>query len=299
MGSIAGAIWLPLVLNLAIGFALAAAMGHALVAVDNLFGRAAVRPFFYMPTAILALIFNSVAFVGVMRVGLGQTQRSFVFFSLGKQVWRVVAANLISGFMVALLVIIEAILLVVAFKMSGMPKLPMPTSINGWLTLPIHSFLICKVTGVQCPAPAVIAGLWCLPIAAICLWVYLAIRVVYFLPAVAIAENRISLVRSWKLSRSNFWRIVGLLVCTSIPVTIIFMSINFYLMPVLHHMHTAAAPHPLADYPALAVIWENPLGMATAAALGFASHILGVGLNVGGLVSVYRDVATEETSPEA
>ena len=45
-------------------------------------------------------------------------------------------------------------------------------------------------------------------IVAVLWYIYAAVRLVFFLPAVVVAEEQIGLGRSWALGRGNFWRII-------------------------------------------------------------------------------------------
>jgi hypothetical protein len=60
-----------------------------------------------------------------------------------------------------------------------------------------------------------------LSVAAAVVWIgYVALRLVFLLPAVVVAEERIDLARSWALAKGNMWRIVGLILAVLLPVEI-------------------------------------------------------------------------------
>jgi len=44
-------------------------------------------------------------------------------------------------------------------------------------------------------------------LAGLCAAVWITLRLVFFVPPVVVAEERIDLPRAWMLSRQNFWRI--------------------------------------------------------------------------------------------
>ena len=57
-----------------------------------------------------------------------------------------------------------------------------------------------------------------LGVAEFCFYIYAAVRLFFFLPAIVVAENRIGLGRSWSLGGGNFWRIVVIFLLIVIPV---------------------------------------------------------------------------------
>ena len=59
-----------------------------------------------------------------------------------------------------------------------------------------------------------------------CFAIYAYITTTFFIPAVVVAENRIGLSRSWALGRGNFWRIVGIMLIISFPVSLAASTIS-------------------------------------------------------------------------
>ena len=57
-------------------------------------------------------------------------------------------------------------------------------------------------------------------IIAACWFVYACVRLIFFLPAVVVAEERIGLGRSWELGGGNFWRIFAVMFVVIVPVAI-------------------------------------------------------------------------------
>ena len=144
------------------------------------------------PVIAVCLIFGAMMKIGLLQLALGQKERCFVYFSLGADVWRLIAAWILSGLIMVLieiLVVLSVVLLVTVAK----PLL------GGWGIL---LAVLCGIAGV-------------------CFLIYVAVRLIFFLPAVATAEHKIGLERSWELGRGNFWRIVGLCLAVIIPVVIV------------------------------------------------------------------------------
>jgi hypothetical protein len=56
-----------------------------------------------------------------------------------------------------------------------------------------------------------------------------AIRLVFLLPAVVVAENHIGLRRGWHLTNGNFWRIVGVMLAIVIPLALVQFCIQWLI----------------------------------------------------------------------
>ena len=140
---------------------------------------------------LLALIVGAMVMVGLMRHSLGLKQgTTFVYFSLGGPVWRLMAAYVLSA-LIMIVVIAVLVTAVVLFCVFGMPKMA-------------------HVPGVLV---AVLLG-----VAAFCIYFYTAFRLFFFLPAVVVAEGKIGIGRSWELGGGNFWRIFLIVLLIVIPV---------------------------------------------------------------------------------
>lgn len=230
---------------------------------------AMMRPIFaaFAPLMLVCLIFGAMMSIGVMRLALGQKERCFVFFSLGADVWRLVAAWFLS-WLVILLIYMLGIAGVILLVLVAKPLLA------GWGA-----------------ALAVVFG-----IAAFCFLIYAAVRLMFFLPAVVAAEHKIGLERSWDLGRGNFWRIVGLCLAIFIPVAIVATILkqiaiatpagaayglwfNAYLTGIFHG-------HPTVDFGAeLKALW--PL-LPWFTAIGIFQNIAMHGLFGGAIAKAYQ-----------
>jgi hypothetical protein len=63
-------------------------------------------------------------------------------------------------------------------------------------------------------------------IVAVCVFVYTAVRLLFLLPAVVVAEERIGLGRSWECGGGNFWRMVVTVIATFLPAVIVFSILS-------------------------------------------------------------------------
>jgi hypothetical protein len=148
--------------------------------------------------------------VGLLEVALGRRQGPvFVYFSLGAPVWRMIGALLLAaaamiGVVLATCALVAAVIWAVTHYAAGL--------------LGLAKFL---------------------SVAAAIVWVvYVALRLVFLLPAVVVAEGRIDLARSWALAEGNIWRIVGLILAVVLPVEIAAGMLSRILFGGLRMMET-------------------------------------------------------------
>ena len=148
--------------------------------------------------------------VGLLEVALGRRQGPvFVYFSLGAPVWRMIGALLLAaavmiGVVLATCALVAAVLWAVTHYAAGL--------------LGLAKFL---------SVAAAVVGI-----------VYVALRLVFLLPAVVVAEGRIDLARSWALAEGNIWRIVGLILAVVLPVEIAAGMLSRILFGGLRMMET-------------------------------------------------------------
>ena len=75
-------------------------------------------------------------------------------------------------------------------------------------------------------------------------YVYTLVHATFFLNPIAIAEQRISLKRSWALARGNFWRILVVMLAVLIPVLAVYILFLFGFLtrglPPTPPLHTTA-----------------------------------------------------------
>jgi hypothetical protein len=207
--SIIGTMWLPVLLFAALMAAFVCQMiphewfqGHfpEHIAKDDMHRLLIAHlPIFVtaIPVMVLAsMLMKAMINVGILRHAIGEkTSTTFIWFSLGGRVWRMVAMSLL--FLVVYVVLeISAIILfaVLNVALHAMPFIP-------------H-----VVQGLANAALAVAAFLAIM---------YVIVRLFFFLPAVIVAEHRISPSRAWDLSKGNVWRIVVLLLAVIVPVCVL------------------------------------------------------------------------------
>jgi hypothetical protein len=167
------------------------------------------------PFYILFYVLIAMMNVGVQRKALGLFEGPvFFYFSLESTVWRFLGAMILA----VILIYIGAALTVGAVaavfwagEHFGLPAL------YGLVEF-----------------AAVVAG--------ICWFFYMAVRLMFFLPTVVVAEGGLGLARSWELGAGNFWRIAALfIVCIFAPMMAISMVSNIIVLPFMMSDDSAAA----------------------------------------------------------
>jgi hypothetical protein len=194
--SVLGIIWFPYVV-------LAAVVAGAIFALAPDLPGQIMRGEFDLPLlfgatrifgiAFLAIfIVRAMVTVGLQQKALGRYQGSpFFYFSLAVPVWRMIGANILA-FLVLLLIYVLTALATWAICFAAIKFVP--------------------EFGKAIAAVAIIAAV---------LWaIYVAVRLVFFLPAVVVAEGKVGLERSWELGGGNFWRIVAVLLASFVPVMV-------------------------------------------------------------------------------
>lgn len=171
-------------------------------------------------------IVRAMVIVGLQERALGRvTGPTFFYFSLGAPVWRMIGATFLA---------------VLALIFIGL----LTTGVTVALGIAAYKYVAHFGTAI-----AVVLG-----IIAACWFIYAVVRLVYFLPAVVVAEERIGLGRSWELGGGNFWRIVAVSFVVFVPVAIGFGIVqNAIVGPFIlphdfsQHLKAGATPGEIAQ----------------------------------------------------
>ncbi|MBV9541176.1 MAG: hypothetical protein JO167_07890 [Alphaproteobacteria bacterium] len=156
------------------------------------------------------LILTAMVNVGVMRKALGQHPGPvFVFFSLGSQVWR-----LVGSYLIFTLIFAGLLMLLVALGMG-------------------LYFALAQASQGGAIAASILFGIF-----GYFFVIYAAVRTYFFIPAIVVAENHIGIRRSWHLGAGNFWRIIGIVLIMTIPLS---MAAQTIMQPVLQFYMGGAA----------------------------------------------------------
>jgi hypothetical protein len=157
------------------------------------------------PIYLLIYVLFAMIAIGIQRKALGlHPGPVFVYFSLGGEVWRLLGAAILAIVIIFLNAACTAGAVLAVFWAGQHYNLP---SIFGLIE-----------------AIAVIAG--------VCWFYYAAIRLIFFVPPVVVAEGGFGLARSWQLGQGNFWRIVAIvLACVFGPMLVLSMVSQIVIMP--------------------------------------------------------------------
>ena len=235
---------------------------------------AAVAPV-YVIILPAALITSAIVTVGNTRKALGlHPGPVFFFFSLGSQVWLLIAAYI--------LVVILFYGLAIACGVVG-----------------VTISVLAQHNAPRLALPATI--LWGLIAACFC--IYAVVRTIFFLPAIVVAQDRIALWRSWRLGRGNFWRIVGIGLLMTIPAalaTSILTStvVQIFLGP---SFGLPTAANMSAEGQAVARTMLSAFAKAAPyyVAIQFVGMAMMNGLNAGAIASAYRSVTEGDIASPA
>lgn len=206
MISIIGTMWLPVL----IAGAVLAAFACSIIPPDWLHGNFTpladpeAYVWAHLPVILLAvpaltlvcLLAGAMIKVGLLRHSLGlKTTTTFIWFSLGSNVWRMAGASLLYIFIYFTIEI--AVMIAVAT--------------TGTIFVLVPNF----------PAPVVGAVNALVAVAGFVAGVYTIARLFFFLPAVIVAENKIGVGRAWELGKGNVWRIIAVTLMVTLPVMFI------------------------------------------------------------------------------
>lgn len=153
---------------------------------------------------IVVIVTGAMVQVGLLRKALGlHPSPVFVFYSLGRDVWRLIGASF--------LLLVIAIGLEIAFVAAGF-------IVYGVAHATLHepgSYWIAGAAGVVL----------------FCAYFYCMVRLGYFVPVIVVAEHHIGIGRSWELARGNFWRIIAITIVLSLAIGIVAQMVQAIFLP--------------------------------------------------------------------
>jgi len=188
IGAIIGLVWLPLVLVAILQF-LPYAIGTAYSGGDPAQAGAAGALNLVFSTA--ALVLYAMNCVSVTRQALGLRQGSAsLHFALGWPECRMFAAIVICGLI--LVAAIGTYVMIGTTLFAAAQKIP----------LLAYAAAIYAIAGLGAIA-----------------WIVL--RLMFLLPPVVVVEERINLLRTWMLSRQNFWRMLAIVIAVTLPLLLV------------------------------------------------------------------------------
>ncbi len=198
-----GIAWAPLVVAAAVGLMVTPGFlgNHVLPTDHEEVARQGIRlfPFIFA----LSLVIRAMVGVGVTELALGQRSgTTFVYFSLGAAVWRLIGAWLLFILVMILIYIGLAVFSVIVGVAGGL-------GVRSLALAPASMELLIGLLILAC----VVLFFGAL--------IYVMARLTFFIPPVVVAEKQIDLARGWQLTRGSFWRIFAIGLGIFIPLIVI------------------------------------------------------------------------------
>ncbi|HEY3638262.1 MAG TPA: hypothetical protein VGK90_08905 [Rhizomicrobium sp.] len=213
---------------------------------------------------VLAFITGCIVTVGLQRKALGLHSRPvWFYFSLGAPVWRMAGAFVLAGIAVFLIALLTAAVGTGIWFAAG--------QLGGAAGI-IRVLDIC---------------------AGVAFLIYIMVRLLFFLPAVVVAEGSIGLERAWILGGHNFWRILIVTIAVFVPVAVVFHILSLALFGSMADLRMGAD---VSAQETLRALMQN-FAAASPAVLLFQliERIVLLGLTNGAVAYAYR--AASGTDP--
>jgi hypothetical protein len=272
--SLLGTIWLPYLVFLVVSLGLV-----WLIAPD--LPRMIANQDFDMPgvmrlarlavlVGLLGFITGCMVTVGVQRKALGLHPRPVWFwFSLGLPVWRMAGAFFLAGIAIFLLALLTGgVCMAIWYAAEGLGA----------------AAALVRVLDV-CVGAAFL--------------IYVSVRLLFFLPAVVVAEGVIGLERAWILGGHNFWRILLVAAAVILPVAIIFHLLSWAIFGPFANLRMGPDLNPREMMRAILLNFGavGPVAML----FQVVERIVLLGVTNGAMASAYRAVAsgTPDVPPSA
>jgi hypothetical protein len=265
IGAIIALVWLPLLIVAVLQF-LPYAIGTAWPAGTpaEQAGSSALNLAF----STAALVLYAMNCVAVTRQALGQKKKTetSVHFALGWPEWRMFVAIVICGFVLV-------------------------------ATLGLYALGGSAVVGAVRRAPALAVAAAVYAVVGLFVVAFIVLRLVFLLPPIVVAEERVDLVRAWLLSRRNFWRILAVVLSVTIPILVLeCVAIAAIVGPSLF------APLPgggaATDLALRARVGMLDQHMPAMIGLALVLAPFSLGLTLGASVFSYRALAPAKSVPE-
>ena len=267
LGTIIGLAWLPLVISAVLQFLPYALGAESAGASANATaqGRQALEG---LATALLIVLLNAIIFVPVVRQALGLRQgAAVVHFKLGAAEFRLFGAILL--------------LLLVTFVLA--------------VGLRLLEFGLGLVTSGRGVAIGIVAAL--IVLATSLAFVYAIVRLGFLILPVTVAEEQISLVRGWIVTKGNFWRIFAVVLAIGIPIAIAYALVVVGIIGP-GRLFAALPADPAAQARALnerfAILQQH---MPLYIGLNLILAPFAIGLNAGASAFAYRALVSPEAAP--
>lgn len=295
LGAVIGAAWLPTLvmialltlveyLNIQLHGGLTAKTGGA--AFSGAFGMTPV-------SMLVEAVFEGMAVAGVMAIALERRQPSVAYFSFGPAALRMIAAYIaIDLIMVALVAVLLGIFIGASFAF-GMPLPAASASWSSLLTNPLQSVMVCATVPGFCPSPLFLIGLTTIGLAELAAFIYVLVRLTFFLPAVVVAEEQIKFGRAWRLSRGNFWRVCTVWFSACVPTAIAIAMVQHYATKLMIPVPAVGEGGDMRAL-AIAVMQGAPAALIVISLIHAVQRMLTTGLGLGAQAKAYNELTMSD-----
>ena len=219
--------------------------------------------------AVFAFVIGAMVTVDLQRKAMGtHAGPAYVFFSVRAPVWRMAGASFLAVIVVGVVAVVAALV----------------------------CFAIWSAAGALGAIGALVRLLAVL--ATIALIIYIALRLMFFLPAVVVAENSIGLERAWILGGHNFWRILVVTIAVILPVAILFHLLSWALFGPFLSWSGLGSHMGMREMLRAGFMQYGPKGYLMLA-LQLLERIVLVGLINGAIASAYLAVSRNTVTPDS
>jgi hypothetical protein len=279
-----GAMWIPAVIMYAIMFVFSASYANTLAGMSTN-PQAALAGLQYVFIGMIVfgvLIIAQIA--GITKEALGlRTGNAWLQFPFGAATWRLLGAYIL--YFIVMIVLYIGVF-VVSLLFAG---------------------IFAGVTGAGAGGTrGAIAGLGIAAVVFVlfvfCAFIYIATRLSFLLAPVVIAENKISLFRSWELSKGNFWRIFVVFLAIVVPLFVLEFAIlgAIYGSSLIPPIHPGVTPEELNAFNQhQRQMMQNSQGWwFITYPLGLLVSVVFYGIFTGASAFAYRALTASDSSAE-
>jgi hypothetical protein len=279
LATIVGLIWLPMLVLVAMQYYVTVHYLNGYLsafAEGNLYELNSATGLRYLSVAV-ALLLQAILVTPVMRRALGlRSGGAFVNFAIGPTALRVFGAMAALSLILIAIEYIAIIGLVIAFA-----------------AIAVIANALGDLHGIR---SGMIAGLTIVGLLSIFLgaMIYIWLRLSLLVVAIAVAEKKIDLIRAWRLTGWNFWRIFFITIATALPLALVYIVLIWgawgFAIP---HLPTPATMTGWKGAPSRVLIWfvqgiEGRMPYLFGVTLLLAPF--SIGLSTGAAAAAYRAV---------
>jgi len=280
-----GVVWIPAAIMLALTYFFQQSYWHAIIAAGDPRTLVQSAPTMAAAAAIVFVLLTA-QIAGLTREALGlRTGSAFLQFPFGGDTWRLIGSYLLFFLVICLIYLLIAI---VAAVVGGV--------LGGALT---------AASGRDAGMAAAALTVGLVALAIVCAMIYIGARMSFLLPAVAVAEKRVSLIRAWQLTKGSFWRIFLVVLVLVIPFVVAEWVFMVYVLKI-----SFAMPHPGMTPSEIQAAIEQRQAMNSRMMMdsqrywyvyqpaGLFAGLLLYGMFAGAAAHAYRAVTHEDRVPE-